>query len=59
MKKIKCKECGKAISKERLAILKSTKLCVKCSQKVGTDLEAPIKEVYFGSNLEGVGYSLK
>ncbi|HHY98045.1 MAG TPA: hypothetical protein GX509_04840 [Firmicutes bacterium] len=36
----KCEICGRAIPKERLEILPSTKRCVECARKNGTDIHA-------------------
>jgi len=42
---VKCEICGKVIPKARLEILPTTKRCVECAQKNGTDVQAKRTEV--------------
>ena len=42
---VKCEICGKVIPKARLEILPTTKRCVDCAKKNGTDVQAKRTEV--------------
>lgn len=48
---MKCRVCGKNIAKQRLKALPDTKLCVKCSDKVGGDFEVVVFEENLGGSV--------
>jgi hypothetical protein len=47
---MKCRVCKKSIPKLRLEVLPETRLCVKCSEKVGGDFEVVVFEENVGSS---------